>query len=92
MKRFNLKNYKKYFLNKKNGYILLMVMLLISSISLLVAGVFYKIYTARRLAATFLDSSEKERLLKSGISLIQPFLSGKNLKNENMNLILTQYT
>jgi hypothetical protein len=91
--KFSIKNNN---FKKKSGYVLIIVMLIVASISLLVMSVTYRVFTGRALISTLSHFSTKQLLLTNGIAIVQSMLSqnsqeeekedtakAQNLKNKN---------
>jgi hypothetical protein len=65
------------FKKKQPGFALIVVMLLVSSISLLVMSISYKVYKSRGMSSTFKLKSNEWKILANGIAVAQSILSGE---------------
>jgi hypothetical protein len=82
-------NHKKIIYNKQKGFVLILVMLLVSSLTFLVVNIIMSTYTARNLLSTLKQKHDEQKLLACSIELAKALLSGAfDKQDENQSVSL----
>lgn len=74
-----------FIIKKKNGFILLLTMLIISAMSLIIMSVSLKVFVSRNLISILNQNHERNILLSNSISIIQSIISNPKNKNNKSN-------